>query len=111
VPDWLRWACAQTTPSAAPPTRPLVDADQDDVLGALHAAGLYLGSHRRRGLHRVRCPWAGEHSNRDVEAVVMEPGATAAPGWGFRCLHGHCTGRGIGALLDVLQIARRRATA
>lgn len=110
VPSWLRWAVEQTTAPPAVPLPPLPDAGNDDVLGALHSAGLYLAPHRRRGLHRIHCPWASEHSNRDPEAVVIEPGASSAPGWGFRCLHGHCSQRGVGELLDVLAIARRRAS-
>jgi hypothetical protein len=97
---------------AAPPAvsaPPLPDADHDDVLAALRAHGLYLGRHRRRGLHRVQCPWRAEHSNGGVEAVVIEPGISPAPGWGFRCLHSHCAERRVGDLLDVLRIARRKA--
>jgi hypothetical protein len=108
VPPWLRWAATQVTP---PPREvPAVpDATADDVLHALQARGLYLGRHRRGGLHRIRCPWADEHSNADLEAIVLEPGVSPAPGWGFRCLHSHCAGRHIGELLDVLQISRRAA--
>ena len=109
VPAWIRWAVAQTqaTPAAVRP--PLPDAHRDDLLGALQAGGLYLGRHHRKGLHRVRCPWGDLHSNDDTEAVVIEPGASPAPGWGFRCLHAHCLERHIGELLDHLHIARRRA--
>jgi hypothetical protein len=63
-----------------PPAVPLQDAHHDDVLGALHTAGLYLGRHRRRGLHSIRCPWAELHSNRDPEAVVIEPGQVQLQG-------------------------------
>lgn len=110
VPAWIRWAVAQMDiePTDGPGAS-LPDADQDDVLGALHASGRYLGRHPRKGHHRIRCPWAELHSNGDEEAVVIEPGASPAPGWGFRCLHAHCSERRIGELLDVLQIARRRA--
>lgn len=111
VPEWLRWAVQQTTiPASRVPVRPLAGADADDVLAALGDRGLYLAPHRRRGLHRIRCPWADAHSNRDVEAVVIEPGASPAPGWGFKCQHAHCSGRTVGELLDVLGIARRKAS-
>jgi Bifunctional DNA primase/polymerase, N-terminal len=111
LPAWVRWAVETVSAPAAALVVPLPDATNDDVLTALHQAGLYLRPHRRSGLHRVRCPWASLHSNGDPEAVVIEPGASAAPGWGFRCLHdGHCSGRRIGDLLDVLRIARRRAS-
>lgn len=110
VPAWLRWAVAQVNPSPAVRIRPLPDAHDDDVLSALHAGGAYLGRHRRKGFHRVRCPWGPLHSNEDPEAVVIEPGASPAPGWGFRCLHAHCADRSIGDLLDALAIPRRRAS-
>jgi Bifunctional DNA primase/polymerase, N-terminal len=110
IPHWIRWAVAEYEGhAAAPPSPPLPDADQDDVLAALQAAGLYLGRHRRAGLHRIRCPWRALHSNGDPEAVVIEPGGSAAPGWAFRCLHGHCADRSIGDLLSLLRIPRRRA--
>jgi hypothetical protein len=109
LPAWVRWACARVTAAPERVMLPLPDAGADDVLGVLAARGFYLGRHRRTGLHRVRCPWSAEHSGGDPEAVVVEPGASLAPGWAFRCLHSHCSERGIGALLDVLGIARRRA--
>jgi hypothetical protein len=107
LPSWLREAA--TPKYSAPPAVPIPDAADDEVLAALRVAGLYLGRHRRAGLHRVRCPWSNTHSNQDVEAVVLEPGASVAPGWAFKCLHAHCAGRRIGELLDVLRILRRRA--
>jgi hypothetical protein len=110
LPHWIRWAVNQVTAPATAPAPPRPNAHADDVLGALVNAGLYIRPHRRRGLHRVRCPWASGHSNADVEAVVLEPGASPAAGWAFRCLHSHCAGRGVGDLLDALGIARRRTS-
>lgn len=110
VPAWLRWAVEQVEHQApAVPVTPLPDAGHDDVLATLRAAGLYVGRHRRAGLHRIRCPWAELHSNKDPEAVVIEPGVSLAPGWGFKCLHGHCLEHGIGDLLSFLRIPKRRA--
>jgi len=109
VPAWLRWAVMQYERSTRAPAPPLPDAGQDDVLVALQRSGLYVGRHRRTGLHRIRCPWFELHSNGDPEAVVLEPGASPAPGWGFRCLHAHCLERGIGDLLSLLRIPKRRA--
>ena len=110
LPSWVRWVCRQVTPEPAI-TAPILDADQDNVLGALQAADLYLGRHRRDGLHRIVCPWADQHSaGGDREAVVIEPGHSAAPGWAFKCLHEHCLGlRSIGDVLDYLAIPRRRS--
>ena len=111
VPDWIVWAVrTMQAPEPSEPARPLLDADQDDVISALHRMGLYLGRHRRRGWHRIRCPWFSEHSNDDPEAVVIEPGAaTAAAGWAWKCLHSHCSERHIGELLDSIGIPRRRS--
>lgn len=110
VPAWVRWAVAQVTPEPPATGHPLADAHADDVLGALRLSGHYLGRHRRKGFHRVRCPWETLHSNEDREAVVIEPGASPAPGWAFRCLHAHCADRSIGDLLDAVHIPRRRAS-
>jgi hypothetical protein len=110
VPQWIRWAVERTTAKPAEPVTVLPDAQGDDLLGRFHAAGLYLGRHRRRGLHRVACPWRDAHSNRDTEAIVTEPGASPAAGWGYRCLHSHCSARHIGDVLDWLAIPRRRAS-
>jgi hypothetical protein len=110
LPAWVRWACERSSPPRnITPTVPLVDAGTDDVIGALATRGLYVARHRRRGLHRIRCPWGDTHSNDEPEAVVLEPGASPAPGWGFRCLHAHCTERHVGELLDVLGLPRRRS--
>jgi hypothetical protein len=109
LPPWVRWAVERTTTPVSPAPLPLPDADRDDVLGRLHARGWYRGPHRRAGLHRVICPWGDLHSNTDHGAVVIEPGHSTAPGWGFRCLHQHCAERHVGDLLDVLQIPRRTA--
>lgn len=108
---WVRWACAQINAprQAAPRTIRLVDAATDDVIGALDGRGLYIARHRRWGGHRIRCPWAHTHTNGEPEAVVFEPGASPAPGWGFRCLHAHCAERHIGDLLAVLGLPRRRS--
>jgi len=108
LPAWMRWACARVTPPVGPAPELLENADAEPVLGALHTRGLYLGRHRRAGLHRIRCPWAAEHSTEDPEAVVIEPTHSSAPGWAFKCLHAHCSDRRIGALLDWLEIPRRR---
>jgi hypothetical protein len=108
LPSWLRWAAeTTTTPADAAPPRPHPSAASDDVLGACHRGGLYIAPHRKAGLHRIRCPWAEEHSNGDAEAVVREPDLRG--GWGFKCMHSHCAARRIGDLLDHLDIPRRAA--
>jgi hypothetical protein len=107
LPGWVRRVIEHTAPEPSPPrAAPPSDPGRDDVLGRLHTMGFYVARHRRRGLHRIRCPWSAAHSNGDPEAVVVEP--TTAHGWGFHCLHAHCTDRRVGDLLDVLAIPRRR---
>jgi putative DNA primase/helicase len=41
VPAWLRWAVEQVSAPPAVTARPLRDAHEDDVLGALHHGGLW----------------------------------------------------------------------
>jgi hypothetical protein len=111
IPTWLH-RCVEMVlrPEAPPCPRPPEGAAPDDVLGAVEAAGLYVRPHRRDRWHYIRCPWAGEHSNEDPEALLIAPGAVGSDraGWGFVCLHAHCSDRHLGALLDYLNIARRR---
>jgi hypothetical protein len=46
--------------------------------------------------HAVVCPWADQHTTgagpSDTSTVIFEPDQDHS-GWGFRCLHAHCTGR------------------
>lgn len=78
-------------------------ADENPVITILKSRGLYkspLGS----GKHDITCPWVSEHTDQiDGGTAYWEPDATYTRG-GFRCQHGHCTGRRIGALLDTLGI-------
>jgi putative DNA primase/helicase len=70
-----------------------VDEDKDPLWRALDELGLVLGE--RRGATslgpgrtwNVRCPWAGEHTER------VNEGAAYGVGGGFRCMHGHCSGK------------------
>jgi hypothetical protein len=54
--------------------------------------------------HAVICPWADEHSvdhgPNDTSTVLFE--SPDGHGWGFKCLHAHCTGRTIGDVLRQL---------
>ncbi|MDP2958139.1 MAG: phage/plasmid primase, P4 family, partial [Longimicrobiales bacterium] len=64
-----------------------------DGVGLFKAAGLYrkdLGA----GKHSVLCPWADGHTTGSdgTDTVVFE-GDTSGPA--FKCLHAHCSGRGI----------------
>jgi hypothetical protein len=78
-------------------------ADENPVVTILKSRGLYkspLGS----GQHDITCPWVSEHTDQiDGGTAYWEPDATYTRG-GFKCQHGHCHGRRIGALLDTLGI-------
>lgn len=78
------------------------------VLVALKARGLYK-SDLGNGKHDIRCPWVTEHSEAvDSGAAYFEP-SDQYPIGGFRCLHGHCSGRHISDLLMFLGIERSAA--
>jgi len=55
----------------------------------------------------VICPWGNEHSTEgdanDTSTVIFEP-TQEGERWGFKCLHAHCTGRGIRDVLQKLGI-------
>lgn len=109
LPDWVRLTVEDLHAPPIAPTAPAGTIVGDDLVAAFSDAGLYRRAHRHEGWHRVVCPWADEHSNADDEALLMAPGATLAPGWGWRCLHAHCAARHIGDVLDWLQVPRRRS--
>lgn len=72
-----------------------------DVVGWFQAHGHY-GAELGSGKHAVICPWSSEHSQpskpEDSDTVVWE----ADDGWpGFHCMHAHCDGRGIRAVLEL----------
>jgi hypothetical protein len=88
-------------------------ASENPVIAALRERGLYgvsLGS----GKHQITCPWVDEHTDGiDSGTAYFEPEAIHPIG-GFKCLHGHCADRKIGALLEHLSVekveAKHRAT-
>lgn len=75
-----------------------------DVVGWFQAHGCY-GRHLDGSRHTVRCPWENEHSKptkqpeEDTDTLVWE--ADGERLWPqFHCLHDHCEGRGIEAVLE-----------
>ncbi|WP_420474272.1 hypothetical protein [Noviherbaspirillum sp. ST9] len=80
-------------------------AQENAVIAALRQRGLYkspLGS----GKHDITCPWAHEHTDSvDSGTAYWEPDSRYMLG-GFKCHHGHCAGRRIGALLAELDVSR-----
>lgn len=77
--------------------------DENPVLVALRDQGLYktpLGE----GKHDLTCPWVEEHSGGvDHGTAYFEPDDHWPIG-GYKCLHGHCSGRRIRDLLAFLGI-------
>lgn len=60
--------------------------------------------HWGSGKHDITCPWVSEHTDQtDQGTAYFEPDDAYHRG-GFSCLHDHCTGRGIGALLANLGV-------
>ncbi|EIC23284.1 hypothetical protein [Thiorhodovibrio frisius] len=103
-----RFARSQTpaqTPLNRPESRPRVSGHGDyatlDVVALTRSHGLYrheLGS----GTHAIVCPWESEHSTPRgrSDTVIFENGPGKWPG--FHCHHGHCQGRSIRDLIEVL---------
>lgn len=83
-------------------------ADENPVIAALKNSGRYkqpLGD----GKHDITCPWKEEHTDQiDHGTAYFEP-TESYPLGGFKCQHGHCTNRRIGALHDYLGISKIEA--
>jgi hypothetical protein len=74
-----------------------------DIVALFKAHGLYLG-HERDNIHRVLCPWLGEHTTGSSGTIVFE----ADGGWpGFRCQHSHCAHRRIQDVIAFFPDAER----
>ncbi len=76
---------------------------ENSVLTALRECGLYkspLGG----GKHDISCPWVNEHTGQaNGGTAYFEPDDNWPIG-GFKCLHGHCSGRHVRDLLGFLDI-------
>ena len=112
--DWLAQA-----PPAPPPPPPL------DELGADEAAARVAWVLRQFGEHghllapmhngqgyAVRCPWELAHTTPRLpaDAVVLYPSELNRWAGAFRCLHGHCAGRGLGDVVRLLREVQQEAT-
>lgn len=86
------------TPEPPRPVRPPPDGPLPDVLGWLHALGMYqsaLGG----GWHAITCPWVHEHSGGVATGTAYrEPAPENNMVGAFKCHHGHCEGRHVGHL-------------
>ncbi|MDY0035069.1 MAG: DNA-primase RepB domain-containing protein [Zoogloea oleivorans] len=72
-------------------------AKGNGYLSTLEAAGLYIEPIRGiEGGHRIACPWSGHHTGRDTSGTAyFEPADQNGMRGGFKCQHGHCSGRTI----------------
>lgn len=82
--------------------------EANPVVAALQACNLYktpLGE----GKHDITCPWVREHTGAvDGGTAYFEP-TEDWPFGGFNCLHGHCQGRSVCDLLEVLNVDAQAA--
>lgn len=97
------------TPRPEPARRPVTLPDAHDridgfagLFAAIVARGLYLAP-LGEGRHAIRCPWLDSHTDRaESGTALLEPGPQNNWAGGFKCHHGHCTGRGIGDVYRLL---------
>jgi hypothetical protein len=71
-------------------------AMDDDVADFLHGKGLVMGKDRDGAL-LVKCPWDADHSTGtpgDGSTVYFPAGTNGYEQGHFKCLHGHCAGKG-----------------
>lgn len=88
---------------------PLPEVTDDPVLAKLAEKGLVIRKDREPGKFIIRCPQADLHSNQDPEAAFWLKNHGGFAGYGFHCLHGHCTSLTIKDLLRWLGIAEKGA--
>lgn len=74
-------------------TRCFLPTVAENVFGwfAQHNMVLEVGS----SMHKVVCPWGGQHTDGRLEAGLFEPSAENNLSWGFKCLHAHCESKSI----------------
>ncbi len=81
---------------------------ENPVIAALKASGRYkqpLGN----GIHDITCPWVHEHTDHvDKGTAYFEPNESYPLG-GFKCMHGHCIDRHVGALHAFFEINKMAA--
>ncbi|MBG0871860.1 bifunctional DNA primase/polymerase [Burkholderia sp. 9777_1386] len=86
-------------------------AAPDPVADWLRGEGLVLGEDREGAL-QLACPWQHEHTTGEAGdgSTVWFPAGTNGYDRGhFKCLHGHCTGRGDGEFLEAVGYAETAA--
>jgi hypothetical protein len=76
---------------------------ENAVLAALRDRGWYkapLG----QGRHDITCPWVAEHTDEADDGTAYFEPDDSWPLGGFKCHHGHCAGRHVRDLLQVLAV-------
>lgn len=79
--------------------------NENPVIAALKESDRYkqpLGD----GKHDISCPWLHEHTHQvDQGTAYFEP-SESYPLGGFKCMHGHCAHRRVGALHEFLGVSK-----
>ena len=103
------WGEGRLAAQDMPPTTE-DDFTDDPVVQYVLSNGLDRGVHN--GGLGVVCPWTDEHSSDSGPSeAVYWPRRPGNPMGGFRCLHGHCTGRTVIDLLEAWDIEIPRISA
>ena len=66
----------------------------DHGLDILQRFNMVLGQGSDGGVN-IRCPWSGEHSGETSDSATTYWPRKSGKKPGFKCMHGHCDGRGI----------------
>ncbi len=103
LPDDILRAFPGISEGRKAPTPPTDDL----VIQKLTEKGMVIHQDRQeKGKFVIRCPWADRHTNGDAEAAYWLPNHGGFKGAGFKCLHGHCSGRTAKDLLEWLGIRK-----
>lgn len=103
-------AAVESEYGGASPVRPRVIGETfsapDRLADWLRETGRVKGEGREGELY-IECPWAASHSDKGGEtATVYFPvGSNGYESGGFKCLHAHCAGRGMGDFLAACKSA------
>ena len=80
--------------------------DHSPVLQELDRRGHFISANPGGGWD-ILCPWHTAHTTGTDGTVYYEPHTGGYAGHGFKCLHGHCTGRTAADLLNWLGMAKK----
>ena len=80
--------------------------DHSPVLIELDRRGHFIGANPGGGWD-ILCPWHSAHTTGTDGTTYWEPHTGGYAGHGFKCLHGHCTGRTVADLLAWLGMEKK----